>query len=79
MTIYFLRSDYVYETEVGEAEDVPIIIIHFGTVFAGTETSAVSYRVSSIQYLCGACKWRFLRGNGSYLSSNEIKMKMRTI
>ena len=34
-------QDYVYETEVGEAEDVPIIIIHFGTVFAGTETSAV--------------------------------------
>jgi hypothetical protein len=41
MTFHFLGQDYVYETEVGEAEDVPIIIIHFGTVFAGTETSAV--------------------------------------
>lgn len=35
------NDDYIYETEVGEAEDVPIIIVHFGTVFAGTETSAV--------------------------------------
>lgn len=34
-------EDYIYETEIGEAEDVPIIIVHFGTVFAGTETSAV--------------------------------------
>jgi S-layer protein (TIGR01567 family) len=34
-------ENYVYETEIGEAEDVPIIIVHFGTVFAGTETSAV--------------------------------------
>ncbi len=34
-------EDYIYKTEIGEAEDVPIIIVHFGTVFAGTETSAV--------------------------------------
>ncbi|MDD3246698.1 MAG: S-layer protein domain-containing protein [Methanosarcina sp.] len=34
-------QDYIYETELGEAEDVPIIIVHFGTVFAGAETSAV--------------------------------------
>ncbi|RXA21183.1 hypothetical protein EQO05_01715 [Methanosarcina sp. MSH10X1] len=33
-------QDYVYETKLGEAEDVPIIIAHFGTVFSGTETSA---------------------------------------
>lgn len=34
-------DDYIYETELGDAEDVPIIIVHFGTVFAGEETSAV--------------------------------------
>ncbi len=34
-------KDYIYETSLGEAEDVPLIIIHFGTVFSGTETSAV--------------------------------------
>ena len=34
-------QNYVYETKLGEAEDVPIIIAHFGTVFSGTESSAV--------------------------------------
>ncbi|MGB9928972.1 MAG: S-layer protein domain-containing protein [Methanosarcina sp.] len=34
-------DDYVYEKTLGESEDVPVIIAHFGTVFAGTETSAV--------------------------------------
>ncbi len=39
----FLASndDYVYEADLGDAEDVPIIIAHVGTVFAGQETSAV--------------------------------------
>jgi S-layer protein (TIGR01567 family) len=35
------NQDYVYKTDVGKATDVPIIIVHFGTVFSGTETSAV--------------------------------------
>jgi len=34
-------DDYIYETELGDAEDIPIIIVHFGTVFSGEETSAV--------------------------------------
>ena len=33
-------QDYVYKTTLGKAEDVPVIIAHFGTVFSGTETSA---------------------------------------
>ncbi|MDD2439209.1 MAG: S-layer protein domain-containing protein, partial [Methanosarcinaceae archaeon] len=39
----FLSSedDFVYETDLGDAEDVPIVIIHFGEVFAGQESSAV--------------------------------------
>ncbi|MDD4497797.1 MAG: S-layer protein domain-containing protein, partial [Methanosarcinaceae archaeon] len=34
-------SDFIYEADLGDAEDVPIIIVHFGTVFAGREASAV--------------------------------------
>ncbi len=71
-------QDYVYETELGEAEDVPIIIAHFGTVFAGAETSAVFieglFQVSD--------NYVELSNGDSYgemevtsLSSSEIKMK----
>ena len=34
-------QDYVYKTDIGKATNVPLIIAHFGTVFSGTETSAV--------------------------------------
>jgi len=39
----FLKSgdDYVYKTDLGKADNVPLIIVHFGTVFQGSETSAV--------------------------------------
>ncbi|AKB84007.1 S-layer family duplication domain protein [Methanosarcina barkeri 3] len=39
----FLQSgdDYVYKTDLGKAEDVPIIIAHIGSVFQGNENSAV--------------------------------------
>ncbi|KAF5038940.1 S-layer protein [anaerobic digester metagenome] len=71
-------QDYVYETEVGEAEDVPIIIIHFGTVFAGTETSAVFiqgiFQVSDT-YVELASGDSFGEMEVTSLSSNEIKMK----
>jgi S-layer protein (TIGR01567 family) len=35
------NQNYVYKTDVGKATDIPLIIVHFGTVFSGTETSAV--------------------------------------
>ncbi len=38
----FSGEDYVYKTELGGAEDVPVIIAHFGTVFSGHETSVAS-------------------------------------
>jgi S-layer protein (TIGR01567 family) len=71
-------QDYIYETEIGEAEDVPIIIVHFGTVFAGTETSAVFiqgiFQVSD--------NYVEISNGDSYgemevksISSNEIKME----
>ena len=34
-------QDYVYKTDLGKAKDVPLIIVHFGSIFSGTETSAV--------------------------------------
>ena len=35
------NDDYVYEKDLGDADDVPIIIVHFNEVFAGTESNAV--------------------------------------
>ena len=71
-------QDYVYKTALGDAEDVPIIIAHFGTVFAGAETSAVFiqglFQVSD--------NYVELTNGDSYgemevtsLSSSEIRMK----
>jgi S-layer protein (TIGR01567 family) len=39
----FLSSndDYVYTTELGDVEDVPIIAVHFDQIFSGRETNAV--------------------------------------
>ena len=34
-------KDYVYTTDIGKATKVPLIIVHFGSVFNGAETSAV--------------------------------------
>ncbi len=34
-------SDYVYKDDLGDADDVVILAIHFDEVFSGTETSAV--------------------------------------
>ena len=34
-------DDYVYEMDIGDADDVPLIIVHVNDVFAGTESNAV--------------------------------------
>ncbi len=34
-------ADYVFEKDLGDADDVPIIIIHFNEVFRGSESNAV--------------------------------------
>ncbi len=34
-------TTYVYEKDLGSADDVPIVIVHFDTIFQGAETSAV--------------------------------------
>lgn len=39
----FLSSnkDYVYTADLGDAEDVPIVAVHFAQIFSGRETNAV--------------------------------------
>jgi S-layer protein (TIGR01567 family) len=34
-------QDYIYKTELGKATDVPLIIVHFGTVFSSQESAGV--------------------------------------
>ncbi len=34
-------NNFVYKTDIGKATKVPLIIVHFGTVFSGAENSAV--------------------------------------
>ncbi len=34
-------TTYVYEKDLGSADDVPIVVVHFDTIFQGAETSAV--------------------------------------
>jgi S-layer protein (TIGR01567 family) len=35
------NSNYVYETELGDADDVPLIAVHLAQIFSGRETNAV--------------------------------------
>jgi S-layer protein (TIGR01567 family) len=71
-------GDYVYETNLGEAENVPIIMAHFGTVFSGTETSAVFiqglFQISD-QYVKLKEGDKFGEMEVKSLSSDEIRME----
>ncbi len=40
-TILSSGSDYIYSTDLGSADDVPIVVVHFDYIFQGQETSAV--------------------------------------
>lgn len=35
------NSNYVYETDLGDADDVPLIAVHLAQIFRGTETNAI--------------------------------------
>ncbi|MBN1133917.1 MAG: S-layer protein [Methanosarcinaceae archaeon] len=35
------NDDYVYDKDIGSAEDVPLIVVHFSEIFLGRETNAV--------------------------------------
>ncbi|TQD27693.1 S-layer protein [Methanolobus vulcani] len=34
-------DDYVYEKDIGDVDDVPIIVLHFASIFQGSESNAV--------------------------------------
>ncbi|MDI9394936.1 MAG: S-layer protein domain-containing protein [Euryarchaeota archaeon] len=72
------NQNYVYKTDIGGAENVPIIIVHFGTVFAGKETTAVFiqgiFQVSET-YLKLENGDTYGKMEVKSLSSSEIKMK----
>ncbi len=40
-TIVKNDGTYVYETELGNSDKIPIIAVHFGNIFQGTEASAI--------------------------------------
>jgi S-layer protein (TIGR01567 family) len=72
------NQDYVYKTNIGKAEDIPLIIVHFGTVFSGTETSAVFvqgiFQISS-NYTEISSKDAFGKMEVSSVSESGITMK----
>ncbi|HWR25883.1 MAG TPA: S-layer protein domain-containing protein [Methanosarcina sp.] len=72
------NKDYVYKTNIGKAEDIPLIIVHFGTVFSGTETSAVFiqgiFQISS-DYTEISNKESFGKMEVSSVSEDGITMK----
>ena len=69
-------QDYVYKTDVGKATDVPTIIVHFGTVFSGSETSVVQgiFQISD-DYVELGNEDTFGEMEVKSISSSEIKME----
>lgn len=72
------NSDYVYETELGTQQDVPLIAVHFSNIFRGTETNAVFiqgiFQISE-NYVEIETGDRFGRMEIQSFSENEITME----
>jgi len=73
-------SDYVYETDLGDTEDVPLIAVHLDQIFSGAETNAVFvdgiFQVSD-EYVKIENGDRFEKMEISSTSSSGITMKNR--
>ncbi|WP_394295993.1 S-layer protein domain-containing protein [Methanosarcina acetivorans] len=73
-------SDYVYETDLGDTEDVPLIAVHLDQIFSGTETNAVFvdgvFQVSD-EFVKIENGDRFEKMEISSTSSSGITMKNR--
>ncbi|KKH97764.1 S-layer protein [Methanosarcina sp. 1.H.T.1A.1] len=74
------NSDYVYETKLGAAEDVPLIAVHLAQIFSGRETNAVFvegiFQISD-EYVQIENGDRFGKMEISSTSSSGITMKNR--
>ncbi|WP_445475825.1 S-layer protein domain-containing protein [Methanococcoides methylutens] len=72
------RADYVYEKDLGSAENIPVIAVHFAEIFRGTETNAVFvqgiFQISD-QYVEIDGGDEFGRMEVKTVSANEIKME----
>ncbi|WP_440952181.1 S-layer protein domain-containing protein [Methanococcoides sp. FTZ1] len=72
------RDDYVYEKDLGSAEDIPVIAVHFAEIFRGMETNAVFvqgiFQISD-QYVEIDDGDDFGRMEIKSVSANEIKME----
>ena len=75
-------QDYIYKTDLGKATDVPLIIVHFGSIFSGTETSAVFiqgiFQISD-NYTEVKSGDTFEKMEVKSISSDEITMENRTM
>lgn len=72
------KGNYIYETDLGDAEDVPVIIARFGSVFAGSETTAAF--IEGIFQISDECVKiengdTFGEMEVTSINSGEIKMK----
>jgi len=74
------NNDYVYKTQLGDTEDVPLIAVHLAQVFSGTETNAVFvdgvFQISD-KYVQIENGDRFGKMEISSTSSSGIAMKNR--
>ncbi len=74
------NNDYVYETDLGDADDVPLIAVHLAQIFSGRETNAVFvegiFQVSD-EYVQIENGDRFDKMEISSTSSSGITMKNR--
>ncbi|NPE29569.1 S-layer protein [Methanococcoides sp. SA1] len=77
-TVLSSGNDYVYENDLGSAEDVPIIAVHFAEIFRGTETNAIfvqgTFQISD-QYVEIDGGDDFGRMEIQTVSANEISME----
>lgn len=74
------NNDYVYETELGAVDDVPLIAVHLAQIFRGRETNAVFiqgiFQISD-EYVQIRNGDRFGRMEVSSTSSSGITMRNR--
>ncbi|MBN2488981.1 MAG: S-layer protein, partial [Methanosarcinaceae archaeon] len=72
------NDDYVYETDLGSSENVPLITVHFNDIFRGTETNAVFvkgiFQISD-KYIKVESGDNFGKMTVQTVSASEIKME----
>ncbi|NOR49300.1 MAG: hypothetical protein GQ533_14865, partial [Methanosarcinaceae archaeon] len=60
-------TNYVYKKDLGSSDDVPIIAVHFGNIFQGTETNAVF-----VDGIFQISEWYMPINNGDHYSEMHV-------